>query len=53
MQGGNFKLESSLYGIVKLTNNTDLEKYSYSRNDIGFDAGEVFPYLTVVNLVKT
>ena len=34
-----FILGSCLFGAVKLTKNVDLDKYGYSGNGIGFDAG--------------
>ena len=35
---------NSLFGAVKLTKNTDLDKYGYSCYDIGFEAGFYFPW---------
>ena len=34
---------NSLFGVVKLTKNSDPDKYSYSRYGIGFDARGTFP----------
>ena len=37
-----FPLGSSLFGAVKLTTNTDPDRYKYSGYGIGFDAGGSF-----------
>ena len=34
----NFALENCLFGAVKLTKNTDIDKYKYSGYGIGFDS---------------
>ena len=37
-QGGDFALENSLFGAVKLTKNAGFDKYKYSGYGAGFDA---------------
>ena len=37
-----FTLGNCLFGSVKLTKNTDLDKYKYSSYDIGFYSGSEF-----------
>ena len=37
-------LESCLFGAVKLTKNTDIDKYKYSRYGIGFDSKGSFSH---------
>ena len=37
-QGADFTLGNSLFGAVKMTKNTAIDKYSYSGYGIGFDA---------------
>ena len=37
-----FKLGNYLFGSVKLTKNTDPDKYAHSSYSIGFDAQSVF-----------
>ena len=38
----NFTLDNCLFGSVKLTKNTDPEKYVYTGNGIGFDLRSEF-----------
>ena len=38
-----FRSLNSLFGVFKLTKNSDPDKYSYSRYGIGFDARGTFP----------
>ena len=37
-----FALENCLFGVVKLTNNIDIDKYKYSGCGIGFDLRGTF-----------
>ena len=37
-----FTLKDCLFGDVKITNNADSDKYSYSRYGIGFDPRSLF-----------
>ena len=39
-----FTLNNSLFGSVKLTNNTDLDKYKYSGDSIGFVSRSEFVF---------
>ena len=41
-QDNKFVLLNSLFGAVKLTKNSDLDKYSYSGYGIGFDSHGTF-----------
>ena len=41
-KGADFALEKSLFGAVKLTENVDRNKYSYSGYNIAFDARSAF-----------
>ena len=38
------KVRNSLFGAVRLTKNTDIDKYGYSGNGIGFDRRERFSF---------
>ena len=53
IHGRNFALGNSLFGAFGMTANTDLDKYRYSDNGIGFNGGGSFRYLIVMGLVKT
>ena len=50
--GKDFALGNSLFGAVKLTKNTDLDKCKYSGYGIGFDAREGIRYRMIVGLVR-
>ena len=41
-----FTLENCLFGAVKITKNTDVDKYKYSGYGIGFDGKGVFTHPT-------
>ena len=41
-----FILENCLFGAVKITKNTDVDKYKYSGYGIGFDGRGVFTHPT-------
>ena len=41
-----FTLENCLFGEVKITKNTDVDKYKYSGYGIGFDGNRVFTHPT-------
>ena len=43
-----FKLDNCLFGFVKLTENTDLDKYPYSGYGIGFNARLQFSLLGII-----
>ena len=51
--GKTFALENSTFGAIKVTENTDFDKYKYCGYGIGFNMhAEGFCYLMVVGLVK-
>ena len=45
-------IKNCLFGVVTLTKNADIEKYTYSGYGIGFDRKSIFFHLLVVGLVK-
>ena len=47
-----FTLESSLFDAIKLTKNSDLDKYSYPEYGIGLDVQRLFSLSDVSKIIK-